>query len=124
MPPAARHLLLWDGRCGLCRRATDWVRRRDRSARFEIVPYQEASAPPMTPQLRAECSRALHVLTADGRTLRAGRASLFVLKETGNGRLATVLGLPPLIWLVELGYRIVARNRSRFSGLIFPPRRA
>jgi predicted DCC family thiol-disulfide oxidoreductase YuxK len=124
MSSSRRHLLLWDGKCGLCRRAVEWVRRRDRAERFEIVPYQQAPVPPMTPELRAACQRAMHVVTADGDVLRAGRASLFVLKETGNRRLAAVLGLPPLVWGVELAYRIVARNRSQLSWLIFPPKRA
>jgi len=93
-------------------------------AEYAGVPYQEVAAPPMTPELLAACRRAMHVLTADGRTLRAGRASLFVLRETGNGRLATFLSLPPLVWLVDVAYRIVARNRSKLSWLIFPPRRA
>jgi predicted DCC family thiol-disulfide oxidoreductase YuxK len=124
MPVVGRHLLLWDGKCGLCRRATEWVRRRDRTGRFDIVPYQEATTPPMTPELRVACRRAMHVLTADGRTLRGGRASLFVLKETGNRRLAAVLSVPPFVWVVELAYRIVAKNRSQLSWLIFPARRA
>ncbi len=119
-----RHLLLWDGKCGVCRRAVEWVRRRDRAERFAIIPYQEAPSPPMTPELRAACRRAMHVLTTDGRTLRAGRASLFVLKETGSRRLAALLGLPPLVWAVDAGYWIAARNRSRLSWLIFPPKRA
>jgi predicted DCC family thiol-disulfide oxidoreductase YuxK len=124
MPSIRRHLLLWDGRCGMCRRAVEWVRRRDRAERFDIIPYQDATTPPVTPELRAACRRAMHVLTADGQVLRAGRASLFVLRETGNRRLATFLGLPPLVWAVELAYRIVARNRAQLSWLIFPPRRA
>jgi predicted DCC family thiol-disulfide oxidoreductase YuxK len=124
MPSARRHLLLWDGKCGLCRRAVEWVRRRDRAERFEIIPYQEAATPPMTPELRAACRRAMHVVTADGQVLRAGRASVFVLRETGSRRLAAVLGVPPFVWVVEIIYRIVARNRSHLSWLIFPPRRA
>jgi predicted DCC family thiol-disulfide oxidoreductase YuxK len=124
MPSTRRHLLLWDGACGLCRRAVEWVRRRDRAERFDIVPYQEATTPPMTPELRAACRRAMHVLTADGQVLRAGRASLFVLRETGHHRLAAVLSLPPFVWVVELVYRIVARHRAQLSWLIFPPRRA
>jgi predicted DCC family thiol-disulfide oxidoreductase YuxK len=114
----ARHLLLWDGACGFCRRAVEGVRRRDRDGRFEIVPYQQAPAPPMTPELAAACAKAVHVLTADGQLLRAGRASLFVLGETGHPWLARILGLPPLVWLVELGYVIVARHRSFFSRLL------
>jgi predicted DCC family thiol-disulfide oxidoreductase YuxK len=113
-----RHLLLWDGACGFCRRAIDGVRRRDRWHRFDIVPYQEAPVPPMTPELAAACRRAVHVLTSDGRLLKAGRASLFVLGETGHPWLARVLALPPFVWLVELGYILVARNRSFFSRLL------
>ena len=78
----------------------------------------------MTPELRAACQRAMHVVTSEGEVLRAGRASLFILKETGNRRLAAILGLPPFVWAVELAYRIVARNRSQLSWLIFPPKRA
>jgi len=124
MAAGARHLLLWDGKCGVCRRAVEWVRRRDRSERFEIIPYQETPSPPMTQELRAACRRSVHVLTTDGKRLCAGRASLFVLKETGNRRLAALFSLPPLVWLVEAGYWVVARNRSRLSWLIFPPNRA
>jgi predicted DCC family thiol-disulfide oxidoreductase YuxK len=117
-----RHLLLWDGACGFCRRAIEAVALRDREKRFEIVPYQQASGPPMTPQLAAACERAVHVLTADGQLLRAGRASLFVLGEIGHPWLAGLLGLPPFIWFVELGYATVARHRSFFSRLL-PKRR-
>jgi predicted DCC family thiol-disulfide oxidoreductase YuxK len=117
-PVSPRHYLLWDGACGFCRRLVEWVRRRDRDTRFEIVPYQEARTPPMTPELREGCRRALHVVTSDGRILRAGRASLFVLGATGSSRLARVLSLPPLVWLVEIGYRLVSRNRSFLSRLL------
>ena len=116
------HLLLWDGACGFCRRAVEWVRRRDPAGQFEILAYQDAPAPPMTPELRDACRRAIHVLTADGQTLRAGRASLFVLGRVGFPVLARLLALPPLIWGVELGYRLVARNRSLVSRLLPRPR--
>lgn len=73
----------------------------------------------MTPELRAACKRAVHVLTRDGRRLRAGRASLFILGEIGYRRAAGVLSVPPLVWLAELGYWIVARNRQLFSRFLF-----
>ncbi len=115
-----KHLLLWDGACGFCRRAIERVRRRDRDHRFEIVAYQDATAPPMTPELAEACRRAVHVITADGHVLRAGRASLFVLGQTGHPVLARLLALPPMVWLVELGYILVARNRSLVSRLLKP----
>jgi hypothetical protein len=61
----------------------------------------------------------MHVITPDGRILRAGRASLFVLEKIGWPRLAAVLAQRPLIWIIELGYWVVARNRSLFSRVLF-----
>jgi predicted DCC family thiol-disulfide oxidoreductase YuxK len=116
---SSNHVILFDGACGLCRRAVDWVGRRDRARRFDALPYQDAPAPPMTPALRAACARAVHVITRDGRVLSAGRASLFVLGELGYSRTAMVLGSPPLLWIVEAAYRLVARNRGFFGQFLF-----
>lgn len=113
-----RHRIVWDGTCGLCRRAVAWALARDHARRFEAVPYQEVPDPPLTPALRAACRDAVHVRTTDGRWLRGGRACLFVLERIGWPTLARLAGLPPLVWLVELGYRIVARNRPFFSRLL------
>jgi hypothetical protein len=73
----------------------------------------------MTPELRARCARAVHVLTADGRVLRAGRASLFLLERCGYKWSARLLSWPPLVWGVELGYYIVAKNRRLFGKFMF-----
>jgi predicted DCC family thiol-disulfide oxidoreductase YuxK len=74
----------------------------------------------MTPELREACRRALHVLTAEGTLLRAGRAALFVLERTTPGWriFARASRHPPLVWCVELGYWIVANNRSFFAKLL------
>jgi hypothetical protein len=74
----------------------------------------------MTPGLYTACQQAVHVITVGGQTLRAGRASLFVLREIGYpGWLVQILGSPPFIWAIELGYWIVARNRPFFSKFLF-----
>lgn len=74
----------------------------------------------MTPQLLAACRQAVHVITGDGQVIRAGRAALFVLAEIGYPRwLVRPLHRPPLIWIVEVGYQIVARNRPFFSKFLF-----
>jgi hypothetical protein len=73
----------------------------------------------MTPELREACKRAVHVLTGSGEILKAGRATLFVLEQIGYRRLARLLRLPPFVWAVELGYRIVASNRSFFARVLF-----
>ena len=61
----------------------------------------------------------MHVITRDGERLRAGRAALFVLERIGHRRFARVMRVPPLVWFVELGYRIVAGNRRFFSRFLF-----
>ncbi len=95
---------------------------RDRNRVFRAVPYQTAPRPPMTDELARRCARAVHVLGSDG-TLRAGgRASLFVLERIGWPRLARTLAHPPLVWLVEAGYRFAAANRS-WLGRLLPPER-
>jgi len=73
----------------------------------------------MTPELREACSKAVHVITADGEPIRAGRATLFIFERIGWGAFARLLGYPPMIWFVELGYQIVARNRMFFSKFMF-----
>jgi len=83
------------------------------------VPFQEAPSPPMTPELYDANRRAAHVVTRDGAVLRAGRACLFVLDQLGYRWVARIFGIPPLSWAVELGYRIVASNRTFFSRLLF-----
>src|SRR5262245_5169516 len=114
-----QYWLFWDGDCGFCRRAVAWVKRRDEGHVIRAVPYQQAPRPPMTDELARRCARAVHVLTPSGTLLSAGRASLCVLSLSGHLRLARVLATPPLVWCVELGYWIVARNRRVFSRFLF-----
>lgn len=73
----------------------------------------------MTPELAERCARAVHVIAADGRILRAGRASLFIMERCGFKWSSRCMRLPPMIWLVELGYFIVARNRRFFGRFMF-----
>ena len=72
----------------------------------------------MTDALAQRCVRAMHVITPEGETLAAGRASVCILGLIGYPRIARVARLPPFVWGVELGYRIVARNREFLSRLL------
>ena len=74
----------------------------------------------MTPALREQARRAVQIITADGRQLSAGRAMLFVLEEIGwHPGVVRLAARRPFIWLVELGYRIVANNRPIFGRFLF-----
>lgn len=61
------------------------------------------------------CAKALHLVGPDGSVLHSGRAMLRILSLIGWPRSAAFLALPPFIWCVELGYRLVASNRGKIS---------
>jgi predicted DCC family thiol-disulfide oxidoreductase YuxK len=112
---ASVHWVLWDGACDFCAWSIAWLRRRDTQGRFRIVPFQ--SAPPeLLPCVSPNAlRRGVHVITADGRVLRSGRAVLFIGEQLGYGWLTRPLSLPPMIWIVEGVYWIIARLRGKLS---------
>ena len=74
----------------------------------------------MTPQLYEACKQAAHVVTSDGRIIKAGRAGMFVLEEIGYPYwLVRPFTWPPLVWITELGYWLVADHRMFFSKFLF-----
>jgi len=118
-PEWDQHWLIWDGECGFCRRVVVWFQRMDTERQFRVAPYQGTPSPPMTPQLREQAARAMQVITRDGRQISGGRSVLFVLETLGwYPVLMRVASKPPLVWLVEIGYRVVAANRRFFSRLL------
>lgn len=111
-----KHLVLWDGECGFCRRSVKWLLRHDRFGHLQAIPSQEAE---ISEELRAACQNAVHVLKSDGEILRAGRAILFCGTQTKWNRLARIGLWPVFLPFVEVGYALVARNRGLFSKWLF-----
>jgi len=87
------------------------------------VPYQEAPGPPVDDALRAAAAKALHVVREDGSQIwRGSRAVLLVNSEVGGlpwRLLAALFWHPPLKWLADLGYAILANNRSFFARFLY-----
>ena len=120
MPDNPDTLLIWDGACGFCRNAVAWMLRHDHAGRIRAVPYQDLASPPMTPALRYQAERAVQVLTPQGQQHSGGRAVLYVLRQVGwRPWLVGLASRRPFVWLVEGGYRVVARNRQLFSRVMF-----
>ena len=119
---ATHHWIVWDSECSICRRSVHWALAHDTHDQLRAIPYQEVPTPPLTPALREACRAAVHVRTTDGRWLRGGRACLFVLERIGWPRLARVGALPPFVWGGEVGYALVAHNRTFFSHFLPRPR--
>lgn len=115
--------LIWDGECGFCRHCVDWLRARDGERYFRITSFQTCPSPPMTPTLRAESERAVQIVTDDGNQISGGRAVLFILHTIGwHPTLLRIAAKPPIVWIVEIGYRVVSHNRGFFSRILFRER--
>ena len=87
--------ILYDGDCRFCRACVGWIERRDRAGKLHPVPYQEASNPPLMPQMLARAKHSVLVIAPDGRVHTAGRAVLFVLAEIGWAPWLTRLAARP-----------------------------
>lgn len=111
-----KHLVLWDGDCGFCRRSVQWLQKHDRFGALEFQPNQQAD---ISPQLRAACRDSVHVVKSDGAILRGGRAVLFCGQQTRWHQLARLAQWPIFLPLVEMGYALIAKNRRLVSKFLF-----
>ena len=116
----ARHLVLWDGDCGFCRRGIEWIATQDRRGALDFKPYQSVE---LAPSLREACKSALHVIKADGKVIRAGRAMMFCGTFTRFSGWARLGMWPIFLPFVELGYKFIANNRMLFSKFLFKTER-
>ena len=117
-----RHLLLYDGVCGLCDHLVQFVLAHDVAATFDFAPLQSATG-------RAAVAReggdpdaltSFYVVrdyrTPGARSLVKGRAALFVAHTLGwPWRLVAAFGVLPTA-VLDWGYDIVARYRYRVFG--------
>ena len=116
----ARHLVLWDGDCGFCRRSVEWLASQDRRGALEFKPYQSVA---LAPSLKEACSHAVHVIKSDGEVIRAGRAMMFCGLFTRFSGWARIAMWPLFLPFIEVGYAFVARNRNLVSKLFFKTER-
>lgn len=117
--PPPRPLVLFDGDCRFCQRwAARW--RNDFAGRLDVAPSRTART--KFPEIPANAyDEAIQLVEPDGAVYSGALAVLRALAH-GHGRRGFRLWchecVPGAAWLLETGYRIVARNRRIFSMLI------
>lgn len=84
------------------------------------MPYQLGPNPPITAEVARACDKSVHLLLPDGQMLTGGRAVMQALKLVGWRLIPAIFSVPPFSWGLELGYKVVAKNRLLFSRLLFP----
>ena len=117
-----RHLILYDGVCGLCNRLNQFVLARDRQGVFDFAAQQSVTGHGHLQRFGADPAAltTLYVIadyrTAAPQLLGRARAVLFILGQVGRP-----WSWLRLFWIVpdgvlNSGYDLVARNRYRLFG--------
>lgn len=119
--PPGRHVVLYDGLCGVCNRFNRFVLDRDPGGRFAFAALQSPTAGALLAPHGAtpDDLDTLWVIAREGgseRALARSDAVFFVLRELGGfwRAVAWLRALPRP--LRDLGYRIFARSRYRLLG--------
>ena len=117
-----RHLLLFDGGCGLCEWLVQFVLARDPAGVFHFASLASPEGRSIVTRHGGDADdvSTVYVIadyrTPEARPLTKSRAALFVSRTLGwPWRAATLLGVLPTPLLDRL-YDVVARNRYRVFG--------
>jgi predicted DCC family thiol-disulfide oxidoreductase YuxK len=117
-----RHLLLYDGVCGLCSHLVQFVLARDRGRVFHFAALQSDAGKAALETRGADAGTltTFYVLTnyrdEEARLLAKGQAALFVAATLGwPWKVARLFAVLPPAWLDRL-YELVARHRYRLFG--------
>ena len=121
-PSPGKHLILYDGVCGLCTRLNQFVLPRDDRGTFDFASLQSGVGRSVVERFgrNPEDLNTFYVVTnyrsESPALLSKSRASLFLIKELGGAwRWFGLFGVLPTA-LVDRGYDLVARNRYRLFG--------
>lgn len=112
-------LLAYDGECGLCRRAMDWVQRRDRWGLVVAFPIQNAELLRVAPELAGRpLHLEIHGVDTFTREVYAGADLIIhVLDRLPRWRfVAPLLRIPGLPSLGQRLYLWAAARRYRRTG--------
>ena len=112
-----KHTVLYDDECPLCQfqmKVLSWLDWRNALA---IVPLSDPQAKAVAPSLtREDLLEAIHCVTPAGRIYRGARAIRFLgMRLPLLVPVALFLWIPGIIFLAEIGYAWVSRNRLLLS---------
>lgn len=116
----AKHLVFYDGECGLCDQAVQFILRHDSQKIFDFAPLQGSTAAKMLTKLPSQMKNNDSLILIENYKIQDHQ---FYILGKGAFRICWLLGgfwaIPgALCWLpsflYDWGYRLVAKNRLRF----------
>jgi predicted DCC family thiol-disulfide oxidoreductase YuxK len=112
-----RHTVLYDDECSMCTfqmKVLSWL---DWCGVLALTPLSDPKAKEVAPQLtREQLEEAIHCVTPEGRVYRGARAIRFAgMRLPLLVPLALLMWFPGVIWVAEIVYQWVSRNRLLLS---------
>ncbi len=113
------HIVLYDGDCPLCTFQKQMLTWLDWFNVVSFVPISEARDRGLAPDIsREDLLEAIHCLALDGKVHRGARCIRFVgMRMPVLIPLSLVLWIPGVIWIAEIVYQWISRNRLVLSRL-------
>ena len=110
-------VVYYDGLCGLCDRAVQFLLARDRAARLRFAPLQGETARATLPTALRTPPLETLVVVHRGEVLTRSAAALVALREVGGGwaMVSRLLALVPRA-VRDAGYAAIARRRDAWFG--------
>lgn len=113
--------VFFDGDCPLCTREIDLLRRLDRKRR---VAFTDIAAPAFAPESLGKTMKQLmdhiHGRGPDGGFIEGVEVFRQLYSAVGFSWLVAVSRLPGLSHALDLGYRVFAKNRLKWTGRCEP----
>lgn len=106
-------LILYDGFCVLCNRATGYIIRQDIEVRIKLLPLNKASELLLPTDLNAHKDSV--VLILNGRIYVCSEAVIRAWMLTGDAKVKSLLLLIPKFMRDGI-YNLIARNRYKWFG--------
>lgn len=110
-----KHIILFDGDCGICNKTQMWILKKDKSGRFDIHPYQFFDYK-MLGLTEEEVSSSVYLIKND-KKYKKSKAVFEILKSLPGiyGIMGFLLSNPVIVFLSNPFYNIIARNRAKIS---------
>lgn len=110
-------MLVYDGECGFCTSTALWLQRRLPEG-YPVIPWQHLPDLEVFDLTEDEVRRASYWIDIDGVAHAGARGVARLLIACGKlwSALGWLLLVPPISWMADVVYRIIARYRHRLPG--------
>jgi predicted DCC family thiol-disulfide oxidoreductase YuxK len=111
------HIVLFDDECSLCTFQSRLITWLDWFNTVSLLPISSPRAGEVAPRLtRTDLQEAIHCVTREGRIHRGARCLRFVgMRMPLAAPFALLMWLPGVIWVAEIFYGWISRNRYLLS---------